>query len=740
MYKYYKRKTPEPSASTNVANSLNIGEEQIDLENLPADPGLRRKISEYHPNIRDGVRRAYILKGPCQPSKHKFPQRDIGGAKRKFNENWFTEYKDWLEYSIEKDAVFCLCCYLFRLDIGKQGSGESFVGKGFTSWNKQDRLDMHVGGPASAHNLALQKCKDLMNREQHIDVVMHKRSDKAICEYRTRLLASIDCVRFLLCQGLSFRGHDESESSSNKGNFLELLKFLVDHNESIDNVVLQNAPGNLKLIAPNIQNDISNAAAQEVTTIIKDIDGDYFAILIDESRDVSVKEQMVVAVRYVNKKGEIIERLIGIVHRALDSLFTKYNLTISRVRGQGYDGASNMRGEFNGLKTLIVKENSSAFYVHCFAHQLQLTLVAIAKNHDEVASLFYLIGILTGVVGASCKRQDMLREEQAKIIRKAMEDGELVTGRGLNQETNLKKAADTRWQSHFGVLLNLMVLFPSVINVLDAICESGANSEHQIQTKDLLEKLQTFDFIFGVILMKNVLGVTNELSQALQKKDQDIVNAIDLVRISKEKLHIMRNNEWDSLLEERSRSRRKAHSITNLHHYRVEWYYSIIDMQILELNNRFDETNTELLRCMSCLSPSDRFAHFDKDKILRFAKFYPSDFSEAELKALDRQLDNYIIDIRCEDGEFLKLNGISELAQMLVMTKKDIVYKWVYLLVKLSLILPVATATVERAFSEMNIIKNRLRNNIGDQWMNDCLITFIEKDIFKSISNNVIYD
>ena len=33
----------------------------------------------------------------------------------------------------------------------------------------------------------------------------------------------------------------------------------------------------------------------------------------------------------------------------------------------------------------------------------------------------------------------------------------------------------------------------------------------------------------------------------------------------------------------------------------------------------------------------------------------------------------------------------------------------------------------------MNIIKNRLRNQIGDQWMNDCLVTYIEKDIFKTI-------
>ena len=51
----------------------------------------------------------------------------------------------------------------------------------------------------------------------------------------------------------------------------------------------------------------------------------------------------------------------------------------------------------------------------------------------------------------------------------------------------------------------------------------------------------------------------------------------------------------------------------------------------------------------------------------------------------------------------------------------------------LALILLVAIATVERAFSTMNIIKNQLRNQIGDQWMNDCLVTYIEKDILKTI-------
>ena len=65
--------------------------------------------------------------------------------------------------------------------------------------------------------------------------------------------------------------------------------------------------------------------------------------------------------------------------------------------------------------------------------------------------------------------------------------------------------------------------------------------------------------------------------------------------------------------------------------------------------------------------------------------------------------------------------------------KKNVLYPLVYSLVTLALILPVTTATVERTFSVMNIIKNRLRNQIEDQWMNNCLVTYIEKYIFKTI-------
>lgn len=81
--------------------------------------------------------------------------------------------------------------------------------------------------------------------------------------------------------------------------------------------------------------------------------------------------------------------------------------------GKGYDGGNNMQGEFYSIKKIIMKENEYALYFHCFAHQLQLALVAVAKNRTLIALLFNLVSNVLNIVGASCKRQDILREKQS---------------------------------------------------------------------------------------------------------------------------------------------------------------------------------------------------------------------------------------------------------------------------------------------------------------------------------------
>ncbi|KAI5354769.1 hypothetical protein L3X38_007664 [Prunus dulcis] len=159
---------------------------------------------------------------------------------------------DWLEYSIAKDAAYCLHCYLFKSNFDQVG-GDAFTGVGFKNWKKaKDRFNLHVGPVGSVHNQAREVAYNLMHQTIHIETIVIKQTSQACTAYRTCLNASLKCTRYLLRQGLSFRGHDESAQSSNKGNYLELLQFLADHDEKVKAVVLENAPGNLKLIAHSI--------------------------------------------------------------------------------------------------------------------------------------------------------------------------------------------------------------------------------------------------------------------------------------------------------------------------------------------------------------------------------------------------------------------------------------------------------------------------------------------------------
>ena len=221
--------------------------------------------------------------------------------------------------------------------------------------------------------------------------------------------------------------------------------------------------------------------------------------------------------------------------------------------------------------------------------------------------------------------------------------GELESGQDLNQETSLKHTGDRHWGSHYRTILNLILMFSSTVNVLEMIQKDSLFSEQRVvEARSILRLIISFEFSFSLHLMKNILGITNELSIALQKKNQDIVNAMTLVRVSKQRLQMMKDNEWETLLTEVSsfcskhdipilimdeifvvgvRPRRNVPQITNLHHYRVDLFFEVIDLQLQELNNRFPKETTELLLCMACLNPSDSFLAFDKKKINMSCKF-----------------------------------------------------------------------------------------------------------------------
>ncbi|XP_042465844.1 zinc finger MYM-type protein 1-like [Zingiber officinale] len=467
---------------------------------------------------------------------------------------------------------------------------------------------------ASCHNEARIQFEAFQDQRHSVENILRVHSRDMEIDYRTRLTAMLDVTRFLLKQGLPFRGHDESTSSSNR----------------------------------------------EITlAIINDIGDKFFSLMVDEARDSSVKEHMGVVLRYVNKEGCVIERFLAVVHvpdtsshslkMAIDTLFVQHGLSLSRLRGQGYDGASNMRGEFNGLKSLILQENPFAMYVHCFSHQLQLVLVAVAHDNFTVSEFFGYITMIVNISGASCKRRDQLRKIQHDKIIAELESGEITSGKGKNQETSLARPGDTRWGSHYLTLLRLCFMWSSVIEVLGNIHDDASYSANKGVAAGLIEKMESYQFVFVLHLMKYILGIINELSLSLQQGDQNIVQAMSLVRSVKCRLQDFREDGWQIILEQvntfcelnmipildmednmltRGHGRRRGQLITNFHHYRVEIFCQVVDLIIQEMNNRFSEVSTDLLGCISCLHPRNSFSQFDVHKLIHLADFYPEDFCE----------------------------------------------------------------------------------------------------------------
>jgi hypothetical protein len=274
------------------------------------------------------VRRKYLQNGPSQPRTCSFPCSEIGGSLRRFIPEWFDEFGRCLEYSESKGRAYCFCCFLFRdkKDLGY----DTFVVTGWNGYHRKERLKLHVGNVGSLHNKAMKKCDDLLKTKQHIDVAFRSQSEAGKKAYLTRLNGSINVARILVKQGLSFRGHDESEKSYNKGNFREFRDYTTEQNPELRKVTGKNASANSLLVAPEIQRDIVKCFANEILhSILEELGADVFSLLVDESRDVSWKEQMAIVLRYVDQCGIVKERFVGLVYVAETTSFPSSLLLMS---------------------------------------------------------------------------------------------------------------------------------------------------------------------------------------------------------------------------------------------------------------------------------------------------------------------------------------------------------------------------------------------------------------------------
>ena len=206
-----------------------------------------------------------------------------------------------------------------------------------------------------------------------------------------------------------------------------------------------------------------------------------------------------------------------------------------------------MQGEWNGLQALILNDCPYAYYIHCFAHRLQLALVGASKVVVPLNRFFNKLILVINNIRASCKCIEQLKIARASDTTYLIDIEELETGKELNQMVTLQRPGDTRWGSHYKLVSNLIKLFSPTCEVLLKIMDEG-NSSQKVEAESAYEVLILFEFVFILHFVNETMGITDKLCQVLQNQSQDILNSMHLVSSTKKLIQQFRDEKWDDLL------------------------------------------------------------------------------------------------------------------------------------------------------------------------------------------------
>ena len=108
----------------------------------------------------------------------------------------------------------------------------------------------------------------------------------------------------------------------------------------------------------------------------------FYTIMVDETTDISNDEQVVLCLRWVDDTFDVHEEFVGLYKvesissnslvAVIKDMLLRLNLTLTKVRGQCYDGAANMAGSKSGIAKQLRSEEPRAVFTHCYGHALNL--------------------------------------------------------------------------------------------------------------------------------------------------------------------------------------------------------------------------------------------------------------------------------------------------------------------------------------------------------------------------------
>lgn len=691
---------------------------------------------------------------PTQPVLKVFPKTMQGGARRSFHGQWYEEYP-WLEYSVAMDAAYCFACRHFSSSKTVYTSSV-----GYKNWRKATFKDggFSVHSKSEAHLNAMTTWRDhqkMMKRNTSVLGMMNDENRKQIKENQQYIKTIGQVLRLTAIQNIAQRGHNENDESRNRGNFLEILQVVGDHDSFIQKR-LSEGPRNAMYTSKNIQNEILQILAGMVQEdILKEVkSSQYFSVTSDETKDLSKREQLSIVLRYYYE-GAVREGFLGFweaEHLDASSLANKiissleqYGLEYKEnLVGQGYDGAAVMSGRCSGVQTRVKQVAKYAFYVHCNAHCLNLVIVDCVKKVPEAGEFFTLLQQLYVFLSGSYVHQKWM-EVQAEMF--------------SGPPRELQSLSDTRWACRGIACKNLFDRLPAVLKVLDDISYE-VDPERSTKARGLMSQID-LNFIGLLAIFRQVLGDAKFLSELLQSPNLDLLSAVDLIETLRETFEEHRNEDeyfdelWNTVIhtcetcnipitvrlkraKQTPRALNDSYVTSTLGHrsqvngkdaFRTNIFLPIMDSIIGEMQKRFSTSSCNIMKGLQGLNPISN--HFLKeDIVLLLAEAYGSNIEDLknELAQVERLFARSKRDGKNCPSSLIELLGYLD-------PFKEVFYE-MHRLCKIAAVLPVTTAGCERSFSTLKLVKNHLRSTMLTERLSHLAVLSIESDRAKAIDLN----
>ncbi|KAL4083995.1 hypothetical protein QTP88_029311 [Uroleucon formosanum] len=652
-------------------------------------------------------RKLILNNGPCQPQKIDMPNKRFPvHNSRSFQCSWYmktmpdgsTTRREWLSYSCGKDKIFCIYCIL----IGNEKS-MVWTSTGFSSWNKaSERIVMHE--TSSNH---IEVCLKIKLEDTCLPLLpsMLKARNEFVATNRMIVEAIIEIILYLARHSLAFRGHRESWSDNLRGNFKDLVCLLGKYHPILATYIVGHQEKNKNkydFISWRRQNQILESLASYTRVVVlKQIKtAKFFSLTMDGTFDNSRKEQLAFVIRYlIEDSGEINGRLINLKecnNTSSEQLFNIFEKICNEnslnwkdyLVGQSYDGASNMRGAYNGLQAIIRRSNTAAIFVWCYAHRLNLVLIDAVSSSVNAVDMFGIIETVHDFINSSKKRVALFELHQEKCYG------------NKQRKRRFKRVQTTRWWSHDLALNTVLDTFDALCDTLEELqkseCVSDRKGAHQ--AKCLKENLICDKFLLTAFIYKQLFEIVTPLSKMLQTVDIDLIGVIAVVddktrelKNARSDVHFLKLQEKVNLFKmstsmdiedfkplplnrskrvpKRSAVETQDEVITDpLQNFKIQTFFVAYDTAIVQIKERFSEIAKGIYKDLSLFSrrrleeisknndllPKDAFDVFcdvyskfiQKDVLKReYLQFSKSYFNFEQVKLLPLQLHKSKIEI-----------------------------------------------------------------------------------------------